>query len=478
MLQPEHLVGDARDLGPDLLVVLAVAPVGAEVAVVDLAQVLLHPRGQVHAVGDVGDGHLVHRLGGPQVAPHVAADVAVAAADRVAAAGHLQGERGHVPAGLAGHARQVEEALALQVQLRPVRGEVLADHLLGEHVVAGLDGRVRGEHGALGDLGPRGVQRLAPRDLLAQQLEEQEGGVALVGVEDRGVHAERAQHAHAADAQDDLLAQAHGAVAAVEAVGDLLVLRGVAVDVRVHQVQRHAAHLHLPDRDLDRAAAQRDVEHHAPARGAQHGPHGRDVPVHVLVHVLLPAVGGDLLHDVALRVHEAHAHQRHAEVRGGLAVVAGQDAQAAGVDLQGVVHAELGGEVADGLAGHLGVVLGEPGVLLAHVAVEGGDDRVVAALEAGVGRELLQALGGHGAQQLHGVVMRVGPERAVHFLEKGAGFRMPAPPEVVGEVLEAGDAGRQLPVVIGVVAHDEGPFYLYMVPPGRRPPVEEGLCPV
>ena len=51
--------------------------------------------------------------------------------------------------------------------------------------------------------------------------------------------------------------------------------------------------------------------------------------------------------EVALRIHEADADERHAEVAGFLAVIAGEHAEAAGVDRQRLVQRELGGEIGD-----------------------------------------------------------------------------------------------------------------------------------
>ncbi len=51
--------------------------------------------------------------------------------------------------------------------------------------------------------------------------------------------------------------------------------------------------------------------------------------------------------EVALRIHEADADERHAEIAGFLAVIAGQHAEAAGVDRQRLVQRELRGEVRD-----------------------------------------------------------------------------------------------------------------------------------
>src|SRR5690242_21005008 len=71
----------------------------------------------------------------------------------------------------------------------------------------------------------------------------------------------------------------------------------------------------------------------------------------LLVDGLLLARAGDALAEVALWVEEADAHEGQAQIAGLLAVVAGEDAQAARVDRQRLVQPELRGEVGDGAAG-------------------------------------------------------------------------------------------------------------------------------
>ena len=87
---------------------------------------------------------------------------------------------------------------------------------------------------------------------LADPLEAEEAGVALVGVEHLGRRvpgdpAVRAERADAADAEQQLLAQPVLAVAAVEPVGDVAVVVGVALDVGVEHQQRHPADAGHPD---------------------------------------------------------------------------------------------------------------------------------------------------------------------------------------------------------------------------------------
>ena len=85
-----------------------------------------------------------------------------------------------------------------------------------------------------------GGERQPGGDELADPLEAEEPGVALVGVEHVRLEAEGAQRPHAADAEHDLLAQAVVLVAAVEAVGDGDAVGRVALDVGVEQVERDA----------------------------------------------------------------------------------------------------------------------------------------------------------------------------------------------------------------------------------------------
>ena len=73
-------------------------------------------------------------------------------------------------------------------------------------------------------------------------------------------------------------------------------------------------------------------------------------PIQLLVDLLLPAVGRQALMEVALRIHEADADERHAEVARFLAVIARQHAEAAGIDRQRLMQRELRGEVGDLLA--------------------------------------------------------------------------------------------------------------------------------
>ena len=75
-----------------------------------------------------------------------------------------------------------------------------------------------------------------------------------------GVRSELAQRPHAADAQDELLVEAHLAAADVQDVGDRAVRVVVVGDVGVEQQDRHAADLGHPHGGVQVAAGQRDAD--------------------------------------------------------------------------------------------------------------------------------------------------------------------------------------------------------------------------
>ena len=213
------------------------------------------------------------------------------------------------------------------------------------------DRRVRGEHRA----GPADLDGLVEAQpalgVLADPLQAEEPGVPLVGVEHLGrrVPGQRAEgphRPHAADAEQQFLAQPVVAAAAVQPVGDLVQVGLVLLHVGVEQQQRDPAHLRHPDlRGQLAALGQAD-------RDADRGPGGvaeqlERLAVRVVARVALglPAVGGQRLGEVPVPVQQPDPDQRHAEVAGRLQVIPGQDAQAAGVLRQRGGDPVLRGEV-------------------------------------------------------------------------------------------------------------------------------------
>ena len=173
--------------------------------------------------------------------------------------------------------------------------------------------------------------------------------MALVRVEHLGLDAAGGERLDAADAEQDLLAQAVLVVAAVEAVGHVALGRRVLGHVGVEQQQRHPADLDAPERGVQDAARERHCDPQTPSRRARAPCEREQRRVEIGELLLLGARGGQQLAEVAVAVEEPDPDERHAQVAGRLEVIAGEDPEAARVLRQRLPHAELGREVRDAL---------------------------------------------------------------------------------------------------------------------------------
>jgi hypothetical protein len=124
-------------------------------------------------------------------------------------------------------------------------------------------------------------------------------------------------------------------------------------------------------------------------------------------------------------------------------VIASEDAEAAGVDGQGFVEAEFGAEVGDGFVRGVGMGQAEPRLGRMHIGVEGVEDGVVALEEVAVGGAALQRLTLYFGEEPHGAVFNAIPEGGIGGINAGVegdGVGVPGPPEVIGKLVESGDA--------------------------------------
>ena len=252
--------------------------------------------------------------------------------------------------------------------------------------------------------------------------------------------AERAQRADAADAENDFLLQARFAIAAVESRGEIAILRRVLFEAGVEQVQRDAADRHFPDVGQHGAIAERHRDDARRSVGLQRLLDGDVGPVEPLVHLELPALGRRRLVEVSLRIHEADADQRHAEVARLLAVIAGEHAEAAGIDRQRLMNRELGREVRDRRVLQIGKAPRHPRVLRGVRRVEPFHRVVVRVEKFLVARHLLEALARDEPQHLDRIVRGRAPELVVEIAKHLARAVLPAPPEVGRELVEAADS--------------------------------------
>ena len=142
----------------------------------------------------------------------------------------------------------------------------------------------------------------------------------------------------AADAEHDLLLDAHLVVAAVEPCCDV---RGLAAGLPRGSCRAGTAApcptAMPPDARGHFAPIDRDGDARVAARSHRRtGVNGWRADVDRPVVLALPAVRVQVLVEVALVVEQPHAHERQTEVRGRLQVVAGEHAKAAGVVRQGI----------------------------------------------------------------------------------------------------------------------------------------------
>ncbi len=420
----------------------------------------------MHAVGDRADRDLGLLEAGPQAGEHLPADLAVQLAHAVDPLGQPHAHHGHVEhvrvATGVGLGAEREHSLHIQLGDRQLRvggvlAEVALDEVAGEAVDARRDRRVSGEHGAGPDRLQRLVEAQALADVGADALQAEEAGVPLVGVEHLrlGVPGDGAEGPHRADAahaEQQFLAQPVLGATAVEPVGDLVQGRLVLLDVGVEQQQRDPADPGQPDlRGQRLVLGQGHGDPHRGPAGVAEQFQRQAVRVAGRVALALPAIGGQRLGEVTVPVQQAHADQRHTQVAGRLEVVAGQDAEAAGVLRQHLGDAVLGREVGDRgrRRGQLAVRSsgGVPGPLeparAGQVAIEvpgGGGQAVQEILVRGQRGQLFRAQGAE-----HGDRVAAGgrPGGRVDRREQLHGLRVPGPAEIEHQLAQRRQRVRQ-----------------------------------
>ncbi len=151
----------------------------------------------------------------------------------------------------------------------------------------------------------------------------------------------RLQRPDAADAEDDLLGDAHLRIAAVQPAREFAVAWDVRLNVGVEEVERYLADLESPDFGDGGAPVERDVDAQPRAIGEAHRFQRLERRVDGPVLFLLPAVRAEPLVEVAEVVQQPHAHEWDAKIRGGLQVVAGENTEASGVVREALGEREL-----------------------------------------------------------------------------------------------------------------------------------------
>ena len=131
--------------------------------------------------------------------------------------------------------------------------------------------------------------------------------------------------------------------------------------------------------------------------------------------------------EIAFAVHQTDADKRQTQIAGRFEMVASKDAEAAGVDRDAFMDAELGREIRDTAVPTVGIGLVIPS-RGTHVAIEAFLDAIHVRQESVVVQQLLQPGLVDGAEELDRAVIELLEQVGVDPREQGHGLVVPATP--------------------------------------------------
>jgi hypothetical protein len=277
----------------------------------------------MHAVRDVGDVAMAVLL--EEVIPHIRGDFAVQSGDRVANAGVVHGEDGHVEHGPPGLflVAETPQLLSWDAEaLRPGGGE-LFEHLRGEGIVAGGNRCMGREYRVSGYFLAGLVEVSSSGDHLPNSFEDAESGVALVHVINGWFVTGGPQCPHATDAQNKLLSYAGAVISTVESGGQCAILGSIFWDVRVQQQDAGPADLNAPDLQGETASRQLHLDGDLSTIRSECEANRTVLGIQGFIDLFLHTAGGKALAEIALSVEDTHADERDSQVRRALYVVSG-----------------------------------------------------------------------------------------------------------------------------------------------------------
>ncbi len=143
-------------------------------------------------------------------------------------------------------------------------------------------------------------------------LQVEQGGMALVAVEQVALDAEFLEHQHTADAEEVFLLDTVFPVAAVELVGDGAVKLRVHLEVSVHQIEIHTAYIDTPHMAVNDSVVVGHLKNHRTARLLHNLLDGELVEVLGLIICNLLAIHAECLREVAVTIKEADSCHGHA----------------------------------------------------------------------------------------------------------------------------------------------------------------------
>ena len=431
---PQFPIIDVFDPFPDARFAAVLVPARAQMAVVETEHLRRQPSGNVHSIGDVSNGNRVFRFAGVKPFPHGAGHVPVQRGNGIGAAGDLQAQHGHAEifiriGGI--FPPNLHQAVERQPQTIAQRAQVLFHQPGVESIVARRHGSVGGEnHFPVNER--RGLFKVQALVLHAgaDGLQHGKGAVPLIQVKNPGSDPHGLQGPNAPHPQQQLLANAHPPISAVQAGSQFPVFRSISRHVGVKQQQVASADFYSPHLGAQRATAGFDF-HRDRFTGLPDGHfHGQLADVGLKILFPLPAIPIQPLPEIPLAVEKPHPDQRNVEVGSTLDVIAGEDSQAARINGDRFMQTEFRGKVGHRARPQHPGMLGAPGPIplqiLALPAV-GVVDSPMQHQFPGAALNPRQRKGGkHG----NGIVIELPPTHRIEVQKQTAGVVVPTPPEI------------------------------------------------
>lgn len=401
------------------------------------------------AVGYVCDRHVVNRNLGPVPLPHGTADTCMKPAHTVVVSGYPEGEKTHVerfeivfrvsPA-------QCEEVFLVQPQPIIIMGEIAVDQIGFEYIDSCRNRGMSGENTAGAYCDESFIEReFLLFDQFPDSPDSAESGVPLVHVDSTGIDSQGCEGFYPPNTDHYFLLDAHFLVATVELVCDRPVVGAVIRNVGIEQVERHPAHLDLPDAGEYFAAG----EIHPDQKGVvvifrAHQTDRHFERIAIGIRLLLVTVDIQILAEITVLVHQAHTHDWNAEITGAFHMVSGQYPQPTRVSWNAFCNSELGAEIGYvEMLRKIPMCFAEPCFFLVDIFTHHLIYPVQMRQETIIRCQSFQRFLIDGLKDQHGVVTARFPELRVHAAEKFQYLHVPAPVKVRGQITKALQLFRQ-----------------------------------
>src|SRR5205823_8470339 len=148
----------------------------------------------------------------------------------------------------------------------------------------------------------------------------------------------------AADTEHDLLPHSHFEIAAVKLGCDESIFRAVLRDIGVEQVKFDASDLKFPNAGVN-IAVQNPHRHQKCAIVAPDFPNRQMMKILIEADRVLDSVLVDFLPEISVSVEQADGDKVQIAVAGRFAMIAGENAETAGIIRDGFVESKFGGEI-------------------------------------------------------------------------------------------------------------------------------------